>query len=89
MERVYPDGLLSPKSYCSLQQKKARPLVFLVRTLVLRKVFKNMVEVGTRKFQANWGGPYVVTKAWDSEAYHLQTLDDVPLLHPWNISNLK
>nr|CAN61063.1 hypothetical protein VITISV_004409 [Vitis vinifera] len=38
---------------------------------------------------ANWEWPYVVTKAGDSRTYHLQTLDNVPLLRPWNVCNLK
>ena len=48
-----------------------------------------MTEVGAEKFQANWEGPYVVTKVGDLGAYHLQTLNDVPLIFPWNVSNLK
>ena len=57
--------------------------------MVLRIVFENTIEVGVEKFQANWEGPYVVTKAGDLGMYHLQTLDDVPLLCPWNVSNLR
>ena len=68
--------------------KKARSRTFRVGTLVPRRVFENVVERWARKLQANWEGPYVVTKARDSGAYHLQTLDEVPLLHPWNVSNL-
>ncbi|KAL6339378.1 hypothetical protein AAG906_032907 [Vitis piasezkii] len=69
--------------------KKARPCVFRTKTLVLRRVFENMTEREVEKLQENWEGPYVVTKVGDSRAYHLQTLDVVSLLHPWNISNLK
>ena len=69
--------------------KNARPQVFWIGTLVLRRVFNNTTEVGVVMLQANWEGPYVVAKVRDSGAYHLQTLDDVPLLHPWNVSNLK
>lgn len=60
--------------------KKARPCVFKIGTLVLRSIFENMDEKGAGKLQANWEGPYIVTKAGDSVAYHLQTLDGVPLL---------
>ena len=67
---------------------KARPRV-KIGTLVLRKVFKNTTERGAGKFQANWEGPYIVTKASESGAYHLQKLDGTPLLRPWNVSNLK
>ncbi|RVX00893.1 Transposon Ty3-I Gag-Pol polyprotein [Vitis vinifera] len=40
--------------------------------LVLRKVFENTAEIGAGKFQANWEGPYIVSKASESGAYHLQ-----------------
>ena len=69
--------------------RKARPCVFRVGTLILRKVFENTAERGVGKLHENWERPYVVPKVGDLGAYHLQTLDRVPLLHPWNVSNLK
>lgn len=48
-----------------------------------------MAEVGAENLQANWTCPYFMTKVEDSRAYHLQTLDEVPLLCSWNVSNLK
>nr|CAN81178.1 hypothetical protein VITISV_004998 [Vitis vinifera] len=69
--------------------RKVRPRSFKNGTLVLRKVFENTAEMGTGKFQANWEGPYIVTKASESGAYHLQKLDRTSLLRPWNVSNLK
>ncbi|RVW74679.1 hypothetical protein CK203_052042 [Vitis vinifera] len=68
---------------------KARPRSFKSGTLVLREVFENTAETGVGKFQANWEGPYVVSKTSESGAYHLQKLDETPLLRPWNVSNLK
>nr|CAN65076.1 hypothetical protein VITISV_028912 [Vitis vinifera] len=68
---------------------KARPRSFKSGTLVLRKVFENIVETGVGKFQANWENPYIVSKTSESGAYHLQKLDGTPLLRPWNVSNLK
>lgn len=68
---------------------KVKPRSFKNGTLVLRKVFENTAEVGAGKFQANWEGPYIVSKASESGAYHLQKLDGTPLLRPWNVSNLK
>ena len=62
--------------------KKARPCMFRTRTLVLKIVFENTIERGAKKLQANWEGPYVMTKVRDSGTYHLQTLDGVPLLCP-------
>ena len=69
--------------------KRARPQFFRLRSLVLIRVFKNTAEVGARKLQANWEGPYIIIKVEDSGAYHLRTLDSVPLLHQWNVTNLK
>ena len=69
--------------------RKVRPRSFKNGTLVLRKVFENTAETGARKFQANWEGPYIVSKSNENGAYHLQKLDGTPLLRPWNVSNLK
>ena len=69
--------------------RKARPRSFKNGTLVLRKVFENTAESGTGKLQANWEGPYIVSKTSESGAYRLQKLDGTPLLRPWNVSNLK
>ncbi|RVW84731.1 hypothetical protein CK203_046660 [Vitis vinifera] len=52
--------------------RKVRPRSFKNGTLVLRKVFENTTEVGAGKFQANWEGPYIVSKASNNGAYHLQ-----------------
>ncbi|RVW44577.1 hypothetical protein CK203_116538 [Vitis vinifera] len=68
---------------------EARPRAFRTETLVLRRVLENTIEKGVGKLQAKWEGPYVVSKVGDSRAYHLQTLDEVPLLRLWNVSNLK
>lgn len=48
--------------------------------MVLKIVFENTVEVGAEKLQPNCEGPYIIIKAGNSRAYHLQTLDDVSLL---------
>ena len=63
-------------------------MVFWPGSLVLRRVFENTIEVRVGKLQANWERPYVVIKARDSGTYYLQTLDNVPMLHPWNVTNL-
>nr|CAN67118.1 hypothetical protein VITISV_035158 [Vitis vinifera] len=62
--------------------RKVKPRSFKNGTLVLRKVFENTAEVGAGKFQANWERPYIVSKASESGAYHLQKLDGTPLLRP-------
>ena len=69
--------------------KSAQPRFFWPESLVLRRVFENIIEVGVGKLQTNWEGPYVIIKAEYSKACRLQTLDDVPLLCPWNVINLK
>lgn len=69
--------------------RKVRSRTFKVGTLVLRKVFENTVEKGVKKLYANWEGPYIVSKASENEAYHLQKLDETPLLRLWNVANLK
>ena len=69
--------------------RKARPRTFKVGTLVLRKIFENTVENRVGKLQANWEGPYIVSKASESGTYHLQKLDGTPFLRPWNVFNLK
>ena len=69
--------------------RKARPKSFKNGTLVLRKVFENTAETRVEKFQANWEGPYIVSKTSQSGAYHLQKLDGTSLLRSWNVSNLK
>ncbi|KAL6319839.1 hypothetical protein AAG906_036907 [Vitis piasezkii] len=51
--------------------KRAQPRFFQLRSLVHRRVFKNISKVGAEKLQYNWEGPYVVTKAGYSGAYHL------------------
>ncbi|KAL6329139.1 hypothetical protein AAG906_007685 [Vitis piasezkii] len=64
--------------------RKVRPRIFKEGSLVLRKIFENTAEKGAEKFQANWEGPYVVSKANENGSYHLQTLNGTPLLRPWN-----
>ena len=46
--------------------RKARPRVLKIGTLGLRKVFENTAEKGAGKFQANWEGPYIISKAGES-----------------------
>lgn len=69
--------------------RKVQPRTFKVGTLVLRKVFENKTKRRAEKLQANWENPYIVSKANENGAYHLQTVDETPLLCPWNVANLK
>lgn len=63
--------------------------MFQLGNLVLRQVFKNTMEVGAEKRQANWEGPYVVMKLRDFGSYHLETMNRTPLSLIWNVANLK
>ena len=69
--------------------RKVQPRAFKVGTLVLKKVFENTAEKRVEKLQANWKGPYIVSKVGEIGPYHFQKLDETPLLHSWNVSNLK
>ncbi|XP_034684129.1 uncharacterized protein LOC117913290 [Vitis riparia] len=69
--------------------RKVRPRIFKEGSLVLRKVFEDTAEKGAGKLQANWEGPYMVSKANENGSYHLRTLSGTPLLRPWNAANLK
>ncbi|RVW12229.1 hypothetical protein CK203_084299 [Vitis vinifera] len=68
--------------------RKARPQVFKIGTLVLKRVFKNTAEMGGGGVGSSKriGKPLHCLK--NSGAYHLQKLDGTPLLRPWNVSNL-
>ena len=69
--------------------RRVRPRIFKEGSLVLRKIFEYTAEKGAEKFQANWEGPNVVSKANENGSYHLQTLNETPLLRLWNVTNLK
>ena len=69
--------------------RRVQPRIFKEGSLVLRKTFENTTEKGAGKLQANWEGPYVVSKTNENGSYHLQTLNGTLLLCPWNIANLK
>ena len=55
--------------------KRVKPRMFQPGDLVLRKVFENIADPEARKFQPNWEGPYLVTRAGESGSYTLDKLD--------------
>ena len=59
----------------NLYNTSVKPRVFQPGDLVLRKVFENTNDPGARKFQPNWEGPYIVTRADESGSYALDKLD--------------
>lgn len=62
--------------------RKVQPRAFKVGTLVLKKVFENIAEKKVEKL-------YIVSKVGETRPYHFQKLDETPLLHSWNVFNLK
>ena len=59
----------------NLYNRRVKPRVFQPGNLVLRKVFENTANPVARKFQPNWEGPYIVTRASVSGSYALDKLD--------------
>ena len=73
----------------NLYNKGIKPRVFQPGNLVLRKVFKNTVDPVAGKFQANWEGPYIVTRVSKSGSYALDKLDGTHVPRMWNVIHLK
>ena len=69
--------------------KRVKPRAFQTGDLVLRRVFENMTDLTTRKFQPNWEGPYLITRARESRAYALDKVDGTPIPRMWNATHLK
>ena len=63
--------------------------MFQPEDLVLRKVFKNITDLSIGKFQLNWEGPYIVTRAGESGSFALDKLDGTPVPRIWNVMHLK
>ena len=73
----------------SSYNKRVKPRAFQSGDLILRKVFENMANPTAEKFQPNWEGPYLVTRAGESRAYALDKIDGTPVPRMWNASHLK
>ena len=69
--------------------KRVKPRTFQPGDLVLRRVFENTADPNVGKFQPNWEGPYLVTRADESEFYALDKLDGTPVPRIWNATHLK
>ena len=52
-------------------------------------VFENTIDPTASKFQPNWEGPYLITRAGESGAYALDKLDGIPVPRMWNATHLK
>ena len=77
------------RQLANLYNRRVKPRVFHPGNLVLRKVFENTTDPTTGKFQPNWEGPYVVTRASKSSSYALDKLDETPVTRMWNATHLK
>ena len=69
--------------------KWVKPRVFRSGDLVLRKVFKNIADPTAGKFQPNWEGLYVVTRANEAGFYAIDKTDGTPVHRMWNVMHLK
>ena len=77
------------RRFVNLYNRCVKPRVFQPRDLVLRKVFENTANPAAGKFQPNWEGPYIVTRAGESGSYALDKLDGTPIPRMWNAMHLK
>ena len=73
----------------SSYNKRVKPRAFQLGDLVLRRVFENTTNLTVGKFQPNWEGPHLVTRAGESGAYALDKLDGTPVPRMWNATRLK
>ena len=69
--------------------KWVKPRTFQPGDLVLRRVFENTADPNVGKFQPNWEGPYLVTRAGESRSYALDKLDGTLVPRMWNAKHLK
>ena len=78
--------------YCrlaNLYNRCVKPRMFHPGDLILRNFFKNTANPSARKFQLNWEGPYIVTRASEFGSYALDKLDGTPVPRMWNFMHLK
>ena len=73
----------------NLYNRRVKPRTFQPGDLVLRKIFENITDPLVEKFQPNWEGPYIVTRAGESGSYALHKLDGKPVPRMWNVMHLK
>ena len=73
----------------SSYNKRVKPRTFQPGDLVLRRVFENTADPNAGKFQPNWEGPSLITRAGESGSYALDKLDGTLVPRMWNASHLK
>ena len=62
---------------------------FQVGNLILRKVMGAARNPTQGKIGPNWEGPYQITSWRRKGTYHLETMDERKLHHPWNTEHLR
>ena len=62
---------------------------FQVGDLVLRKVMGATRDPTQGKLGPNWEGPYQIMSWQRKGTYHLETIDEQKLPHPWNTKHLQ
>ena len=62
---------------------------FKVEDLILRKVMGAARDPIQGKLGPNWEGPYRITSWQRKGTYHLETIDEQKLPHPWNTKHLR
>ena len=62
---------------------------FRAGDIVLRRVFENMVNPTTDKFQPNWEGPYMIVRVGAVRLYTLNKLDRTPVPRMQKVMHLK
>ena len=77
------------RSLANLYNRHVKPRMFQLGDLVLRKVFENMADSSIGKFQLNWEGQYIVTRADKFRSYALDNLEGTPVPRMWNVMHLK
>ena len=68
---------------------KVRHRDFQIGDLVLRKVMGAAKDPSQGKLGPNWEGPYRITSWQRKCTYHLETMDEWKLQHPWNTKHLR
>ena len=56
---------------------------------MLRKVLGTAKNLAWGKLKPNWERPYHITLVVGISAYYLEDLDEITILRPWNVNNLR
>ena len=79
----------SPSSKYQHISQKICQLHAYIYVYSLRKVMGAARDPTQGKLGPNWEGPYRITSWQKKCTYHLETLDEQKLHHPWNAKHLQ